>query len=114
MGKGNKPSYRHHYIPQFYLSYFKNDAGYLYGYNKETATSFKTYSKDIFYEENRNTFLNDENEESRWIEQVYSKLESEFSVILRKFNQTGQLTVEDRRMYAIHSKFKRFINIPRK
>lgn len=101
MGKGTTPSYRHLYIPQFYLNYYKTVEGYLHGYNKENAHFFKTQPKDVYFEENRNTFLNDENEESRWIEQVYSKLEAQFSAVLRKFNQIGNLTIEERRILLL-------------
>jgi len=40
MGNGNRPSYKHHYVPQFYLNCFKNGDNSLFAYNKKSKESF--------------------------------------------------------------------------
>lgn len=101
MGKSYKPSYRHHYVPQFYLNYFKTEEGCLQGFNKDTKEYFPTYTGDVFIGKNRNTFLDENNNESRWIEEVYSRLESKFAIALRNFNTTGKLSSEDVRFLLL-------------
>ena len=105
----NKQSHRHHYIPQFYLNYFKNQKGLLEAYNKEADKFFTTTPKAVFVEDKRNTFVNEKNEESVFIENVYSFLESKIATVFKNFEAKNELSIEDKRFlifFAYISKWR--------
>lgn len=88
MGNGNNISHNHHYVPQFHQKYFANNNGIIYAYNKLKNKSFTPRTKDIFADENRNTFINADGNKSDTIEKIYSGLESKCNEALRKFTET--------------------------
>ena len=50
-------SWRHHYLPQFYIKGFCDESGTITVYNKQYKKFEKKSPKYIFFEANRNTFL---------------------------------------------------------
>lgn len=89
-------SWRHHYVPQFFIRNF-SDSGKLYGYNKFTKSFFEPRPKDIFFERNKNTFLNELGEESDLIEKIYANIDSITSSAVNNVLSTGKLTKESLR-----------------
>lgn len=89
-------SWRHHYVPQFYIRNFSDD-GKLYGYNKFKKLFFEPRPKDIFFERNKNTFLNEIGEESDLIEKIYASIDSITSCAVNNVLRTGKLTTESLR-----------------
>jgi len=75
-------SRRHHYLPEFILKGFACDDGRLFVYDKDTRRFWKdpAFPKQIFWRHNQNTFTIG-NEETDFVEQIYSKMDNDFSPI---------------------------------
>ena len=71
-------SKKHHYIPQFYLRGFTDDAGYFTVYDKQLNIFRKSRPENEFYEKFRNT-TNLGGEKSVIVEEIYSHFESNFA-----------------------------------
>lgn len=111
MGKGDGISHNHHFVPQFHIKYFADKNGKIYGYNKLKPRDkpFSPRPKDIFADENRNTFKNSEGQNSDLIEKFYSSLESKCNAALRKLTETKILDKESKRiliLFAYLSKWR--------
>lgn len=81
----NRDSERHHYLPEFFLKEFTNNAGFLFVYDKEKKLILpkKKSPKSIFFEWKRNTTrLGDK--EFVWIEEIYKRMDSDFSQNYKK------------------------------
>lgn len=92
-------SRNHHYIPEFILKGFTTHDGKLFVYDKKTGRFWKqsAYPKQIFFRNNQNTFTIG-NEETDFVEQIYSKIDNDFSQIyanIVKMPGPITLTIED-------------------
>ncbi|WP_035983566.1 DUF4238 domain-containing protein [Leptospira meyeri] len=78
-------SWRHHYLPEFYLKGFTDKSGSFFAYNKkrDIIESRKYFPKSIFFKEKLNTVF-DDGKENDLIERLLSRLDSRFAPILKK------------------------------
>src|SRR3954469_14980818 len=93
-----KLSWRHHYIPQFYLRNFTNEQGFFYLFNKEkniierNAKSPESY----FFERNRNTFTLPHGELDDFIETSFYKIfDNMSSYAFEKLRKEGVAAIQD-------------------
>lgn len=81
-----KLSWRHHYIPQFYIRNFYNyeNAVYVYDKTKDNYLPYPRSSKTIFFEKERNTLLLN-SEKDDFVEQLFKwpddKLSNQFKKV---------------------------------
>lgn len=89
-------SWRHHYLPKFYINGFCNDDGIITVYNKELKKFKKRSPKYIFFEANRNTFVDALGNKGDTLEKLYAYLESTISPHLNRAinNTTGEMAIE--------------------
>lgn len=80
-------STRHHYIPQFLIEGFTNNEGLVYVYDKQRNVILKKplAPKSIFFERNRNTVEILEGTNSSFLEDIYSKIDTKASRIIKCF-----------------------------
>ena len=88
-------SWRHHYIPQFYLNEFTNDSGSFKIYDVENKRFIKNgkefHPESFFFEENANTFLIKETQETNDdLEHWYSKIDNTIAEIFTKIRISGR------------------------
>lgn len=89
----NETSWRHHYIPEFYLKGFTSISGKFKIYDVRK----KQFKKDgqwfnprsYFFEENANTLINS-NEKGDLIEKRYSTIDDRIAKIFEKINKSTQ------------------------
>lgn len=86
----NNISWRHHYLPVFYLKGFTKESGLIRVYDVEKKKFIKNgrefSTESYFFEKNGNTmFLGDKKHD--FIEKAYSDLENNVSIILTKVNE---------------------------
>lgn len=85
----SEPSWRHHYLPVFYLKGFTKNSGKLKIYdviNKKFVDGGKEYStKSYFFEKDANTFIKD-GVKSDFIEEYYSDFENKISKLVTSIN----------------------------
>lgn len=89
-------SWRHHYLPKFYIKGFCDENGTITVYDKQYK-KFKTKSpKYIFFEKNRNTFFDELGNKGDTLEKMYAYLESTISPYLNNAinNTTEEIEVE--------------------
>lgn len=82
-----KNSWRHHYIPVFYLKGFTGKTGTFYIYSKEKGhvINIQQSPKSYFFEKNRHTLLNLENDLDDFIEtKLYRLFDDYSSTAIRK------------------------------
>ncbi|MDD4429358.1 MAG: DUF4238 domain-containing protein [Paludibacter sp.] len=89
-------SWRHHYLPQFYIKGFCDENGTITVYNKQYRKFEKKSPKYIFFEANRNTFFDALGNQGDTLEKLYGYLESTISPHLNNAinNTTGVMEVE--------------------
>ena len=89
-------SWRHHYLPQFYIKGFCDENEKITVYNKQYKKFEKKSPKYIFFEANRNTFSDALGNQGDILEKLYADLESKISPHLMDAinNTTGEMAVE--------------------
>lgn len=89
-------SWRHHYLPQFYIKGFCDENEKITVYNKQYKKFEKKSPKYIFFEANRNTFSDALGNQGDILEKIYADLESKISPHLIEVinNTTGKMSVE--------------------
>ena len=89
-------SWRHHYLPQFYIKGFCDENGTITVYNKQYKKFEKKSPKYIFFEANRNTFFDALGNQGDTLEKIYAYLESTISPHLNNAinDTTGKMAVE--------------------
>jgi hypothetical protein len=80
----------HHYLPQLYLSYFKDDTGYLYVYDKTAKEIRKSLPKNMFGKNRLNTVTYQDGIMGDWVERMYSSIETKVAPTLRKVAESKQ------------------------
>jgi hypothetical protein len=92
-------SSRHHYIPQFYIKGFVNNAGFLYIYDKQKKSIKKNISpKSIFFERDRNTMYFDEKTsilEDKWYKDMDDKCSQVVQNLRENTNEQGILNSDN-------------------
>lgn len=89
-------SWRHHYLPQFYIKGFCDENEKITVYNKQYKKFEKKSPKYIFFEANRNTFSDTLGNQGDILEKLYADLESMISPHLMDAinNTTGEMSVD--------------------
>lgn len=91
----NNASWKHHYLPVFYLKGFTKDSGKFKIYNVEKnnfVQNGKEFSpKAFFFEKNSNTIFSD-NGDTEFIENSYSTLENKIAKIIQKIDSSDSTT----------------------
>jgi hypothetical protein len=89
-------SWRHHYLPKFYIKGFCDKNEKITVYNKQYKKFEKKSPKYIFFKANRNTFSDALGNQSDILEKLYADLESKISSHLMDAinNTTGEIAVE--------------------
>lgn len=92
-----KASFKHHYLPVFYLKGFTDEKGQYYVYDKETGKIFISNPTNTFYEKHRNTGsivsqINGETETSDLPETMVTHFDNKAAFIINKLRKT---TAED-------------------
>jgi len=95
----DKSSAKHHYLPQFYLKGFTDDKGKfaIYDYTSRRIKSSLQSPSSHFFSLERNT-IEFNNQKSDVIEQLYSKIDSKHSKIIKLIQETNasiSLNLED-------------------
>lgn len=89
----NKTSWRHHYIPQFYLNGFTSEEGNFKIFDVEKNDFVKGgkdfYPESYFFEKNGNSWIT-ENEDSDFIEESYKNLDNKAAEIFNRINKSSQ------------------------
>jgi hypothetical protein len=83
-------SWRHHYIPQFYIRKFADESGMLFVYDKQSGSLNQRPSKSVFFEPDRNTIDGHDN-----LEKLYAEMDSKLSKSITRLNQGQEITDED-------------------
>ena len=85
----NQISWRHHYIPQFYLNGFTNRKGSFKIFDIQKNRFVKDgkdfYPESYFFEEDGNSMIT-ENSKSDFIEEAFKKIDSKTAEILKRIN----------------------------
>lgn len=80
-----RPSWRHHYLPQCYLKGFTNEDGNIFVYDKNKDLIYKSWPKDVFFEKDRNAIFSPKNgEKIDILEPLYAHIDGIFADVLRK------------------------------
>lgn len=95
-----KISWRHHYIPKFYLNEFTTNTGSFKIYDVETKQFLKNgkdfFPKAYFFEENANTMnFNRTKESNDSLEQWYAKIDDDISNLYTKIRTFGEDSLVD-------------------
>ncbi|MFE3871927.1 DUF4238 domain-containing protein [Flavobacterium sp. ZS1P70] len=94
----NNISWRHHYLPVFYLKGFTKESGKFKIYNvknKKFVQNGKEFSPEsYFFEKNANTVFKPHGN-SDFIENAYSELEGKISKLIAKINASDNVTKFD-------------------
>ena len=107
----NENSWRHHYIPVFYLKGFTGKTGkfYIYIKEKDHVIHDQQSPKSFFFEKNRHTLLNLENDLDDFIEtQLYSSFDNYSSTAIIKLRNVPLSEFNDN--LELLSKIVIFIN----
>lgn len=104
----NKLSWRHHYIPEFYLNGFTNSDGNFKIYDVERGRFLrkrKDFSpKSFFYEKHGNTFIGEDSIDDNLEKEFYSKVDSDIAQIFDRIRNSEPNTnfgVSDNEMPAL-------------
>lgn len=88
----NQTSWRHHYIPQFYLNGFtsKEEKFKIFDIQKnQFIKKAKNFSPEsYFFEENGNTVINDK-EKADFIEGFYGKIDNDVAEVFNRINESS-------------------------
>ena len=88
----NSTSWRHHYIPQFYLNGFTNEDGTFKVYDVKNQRFIRRGKEfrpvSYFYEKNGNLLVTDDGFDDS-MEQRYGKIENDVSLIFNTINQSN-------------------------
>lgn len=106
-----KNSWRHHYIPVFYLKGFTGKTGkfYIYSKEKDRVINSQQSPKSYFFEKNRHTLLNLENDLDDFIEtELYSSFDNYSSTAIIKLRNVPLSEFNDN--VKLLSKIVLFIN----
>ncbi|MFR9505477.1 MAG: DUF4238 domain-containing protein [Rikenellaceae bacterium] len=89
-------SWRHHYLPQFYIKGFCDEDKKITVYNKQYKKFEKKSSKYIFFEKGRNTHRDATGNESDTLEKIYAYLESSITPHLNNVinSSTDKMAIE--------------------
>jgi len=81
-----KPSEKHHYLPQCYLKGFLNQSGEIFVYDKQEKKFFmKKNTRDIFHENHRNSFTDPSTGRKKdMLEKLYAFFDDDFAPLLKK------------------------------
>lgn len=94
----NLISWRHHYIPQFYLNGFTNGDGTFKVYDIKNQKFIKNgkefHPNSYFFEKNGNLLVNDDGLDDM-MEKRYGKIDNETSIIFNKINNSTSETDYD-------------------
>ncbi len=89
-------SWRHHYLPEFYIKGFCDENGRITVYNKQSKKFDKKSPKSIFYEADRNTLSDAFGNRGDILEKMYADLESKIAPHLKNAidNTSGKMEEE--------------------
>ena len=89
MGNSNNISWRHHYIPQFYLNGFTSDEGKFKIYDVEKKSIVKSgqnfSTRAYFFEKNSNTVSNEIGTDD-FIESAYKEMDDKVAKVFERIN----------------------------
>jgi len=93
-------SWRHHYIPRFYLNEFTNNSGSFKIFDVEIKQFLKNgkdfFPKSYFFEENANTLtINKTKESNDLLEQWYAKIDDDIANLYTKIRILGKDSLVD-------------------
>ena len=88
----NQISWRHHFIPQFYLKGFTSKNGTFKIYDIQNRKFIKDgkefYPESYFFEKNGNSVIVDDNKDD-FIEEVYKKVDNDIAGIFNRINNSS-------------------------
>lgn len=109
MQKKNSTSWRHHYLPVFYLKGFTKESGTLKIFDveqKKFVKNGKEFSPEsYFFQKKGNTIINPENEEDDFLEKNYSHFDNKIANLVSKINSsdsTSRYNVVENDMPALN------------
>jgi len=88
----NQTSWRHHYIPQFYLNGFTSNGKFkIYDVQEKTfiKNGIDFSPRSYFFEKDSNTLFNDEGEGTDFIEDVYKELDGKVAEVFNRINNAS-------------------------
>lgn len=96
MNDKNKISWRHHYLPVFYLKGFTKESGLIKIFDvekKEFIKNGKEFSPEsYFFQKKGNTIITPDNEESDFLENFYSHFDNNIAKLISKINSSDHTT----------------------
>lgn len=114
----NNTSWRHHYLPVFYLNGFTDDDGrfYVYDIQKKKIKSKKLYPKQVFFEKERNTLEFSNGAKTDFLEtEIYKRIDNIYSKVISEILNTNYQSniTEHQRIYLFGFVNQLFWRIPR-
>lgn len=92
----NNQSWRHHYLPQFYLDGFTKEAGKIKVYDVQNKRFVKggelLSTKSFFFEKNGNTVVSKDGTSSDFLEKVYADMDSNVAEFFKRIRAKDSST----------------------